>query len=289
MNLEFARGRTVVTGAGGVCGVPDATPFVKTRKLRKFMGPQDELAVVAAGRALDAAGLPPALGERCGLYLAVGYIPFEGEDIERLLDVSLEGDRFSMTRFAANAFAAINPLLTFRVLPNMPAFHVSLSFDVQGPYVVSYPGAAQFYGVLEEALAALESEAVDVALVGAVADQQNFLVRHHFGRIPTPVETSRLENAAAFLVIERAADARSRGAYPRARLLDYRLAYAPADPFAGAKPSECLARDGVCIRGDREFGPASLGLGIAGTCRGRLTHRLSTRDGFSAASSWELM
>ena len=84
MNLEFAFGQTVVTGTGGACGASDATPFVKTRKLRKFMGPQDELAVVAAGRALQSASLSAPLGERCGLYLAVGYIPFERADMERL-------------------------------------------------------------------------------------------------------------------------------------------------------------------------------------------------------------
>ena len=107
----------------------------------------------------------------------------------------------------------------------MPAFHVSLNFDIQGPYVVSYPGPGQFYGVLEEALAALESDAIDVALVGAVADQRNFLVEHHFSRITPPVDASRLANAGAFLVIERADDARARGAVPRARLVDYQLTY----------------------------------------------------------------
>jgi hypothetical protein len=228
------------------------------------------------------------LGERCGLYLAVGYIPFEGHDIEQLLDASLDHGQFSMTRFAANAFAAINPLLTFRVLPNMPAFHVSLNFEILGPYLVSYPGAGQFYAGLEEALAALESTAIDIAIVGAVADQQNVLVQHHFSRITPPVEASRLANAAAFLVIERAADAQARGAMPRARLVDYRLQYSPVDPFVGAPPSECLARDGVCIGDDREFGPASLALALCGTTRGRLTHQLRTRDGFTAASDWEI-
>jgi 3-oxoacyl-[acyl-carrier-protein] synthase II len=166
------------------------------------MGRQDDLAVAAAGLALQSASLAAPLGERCGLYLAVGYIPFEAADIARLIDASLEGERFSMTRFAASAFGTINPLLTFRVLPNMPAFHVSLNFDVQGPYAVSYPGIGQFYGVLEDALAALESRAIDVALVGAVADQRNFLVEHHFGRLTPPIDAWRLENAAAFLAIE---------------------------------------------------------------------------------------
>jgi 3-oxoacyl-(acyl-carrier-protein) synthase len=289
VNVELARRQAVVTGAGAVCGACDASPFVRMRKLRKFMGRQDELAVVAAARALKSASLAAPLGERCGLYLAVGYIPFDAVDIEQLLDASLDAGRFSMQRFASNAFGAINPLLTFRVLPNMPAFHVSLNFDLQGPYVVSYPGAGQFYCVLEEALAALDSGAVDMALVGAVADQQNVLVEHHFSRVTPPVDAGRLANAAAFLVMERTRDASARGASPRAHLIDFQLTYAPVDPFAGATPSECLARDGVCVRAERELGPASLGVILAQTDYGRVTHQLRTRDGFAAASTWEVV
>jgi Beta-ketoacyl synthase, N-terminal domain len=278
----------VVTGMGAVCGACDAGPYLRFRKLRKFMGKQDALALVAAARAVQAAGLEAPLGERCGLYAAVGYIPFETDDINRLLDASLDREQFSMTRFAANAFGAINPLLTFRVLPNMPAFHVSLNLDIQGPYAVSYPGVGQFYMVLEEAMAALESRVVDVALVGAVADQRNFLVEHHFSRITPPSEPERLEDAAAFIVAERRADAVGRGAPLRARLLEYRLDYSAVDPFASRAPSECLARDGVCVKGSRELGPASLGLALAETTRGRVTHKARTRDGFTADSTWEV-
>ena len=163
-----------------------------------------------------------------------------------------------------------------------------MNLDIQGPYAVSYPGVGQFYMVLEEAMAALESRVVDVALVGAVADQRNFLVEHHFSRITPPSEPERLEDAAAFLVAERRADAAGRGAPLRARLLEYRLDYSAVDPFAGRAPSECLARDGVCVKGSRELGPASLGLALAETARGRVTHKARTRDGFIADSTWEV-
>jgi len=97
-------------------------------------------------------------------------------------------------------------------LPNMPAFHVSLNFDVQGPYHVAYPGAGQFYTALEEAFAALAAGAIDVALVGAVADQTNGLVEHHFARLTPPRSAADLGNAAAFLVVED-----ERGAAERVR------------------------------------------------------------------------
>ena len=273
----------VVTGIGATADEAcNATPYLKARKSRKFMGKQDEMAVVAAARALQSASMEPHLGERCGLYMAVGYIPFEREDIDMLIDASLDDGRFSMQRFATNAFNAINPLLTFRVLPNMPAFHVSLNFDVQGPYVVSYPGVAQFYLALEEAFAALESNAIDVALVGAVADQENLLVQHHFARVDPPVEN--LTNAAAFLVLQRDADAKQ----PRARLMDWKLRYNAVDPFAAVPHRECIQRDGVCIAGSRYLGPASLGVALNASRGATLVHKISSRDGFDASSIWEV-
>jgi len=258
----------IVTGIGAISGTTcDSTPFLKSRKTRKFMGRQDELAVVAAARALESASLAAPLGERCGLYAAVGYIPFEERDIAELLEASLDGDAFSMQRFSTNAFGALNPLLTFRVLPNMPAFHISLNFDIQGPYAVSYPGAAQFYVALEEAFAALDAHAVDVALVAAVADQENYLVRHHF----SDRDPSRLENAAACLVVEREEDALRRGAPVRARLTSWTL-HCEETPEHDERH---LAH-----------GPASLGIALA-SARGALTHEVRER-GLAAASRWEV-
>ena len=247
------------------------------------MGLQDELAVAAAGGALAQAGLEAPLGERCGLFLTVGYIPFEKQDIDGMLAVSIEDGRFSMPRFSKHVFDAINPLLTFRVLPNMPAFHVSLNFDIQGPYAVSYPGIGQFYGALDDAMAALGSGAIDVALVGGVADQRNFLVEHHFSRIDPPLDPSRSVNGAACLVMELSDHARARNAQPRAILGDYRLVYMPRDPFTPAAHVESWtgrADDGF-------YGPASLGVAIAQS-RGTLTHEAATRDGFDVRSTWEV-
>ena len=273
----------VVSGIGAVADETcNSTPFLKARKTRKFMGKQDEMAVVAAARALQSASMDMQLGERCGLYMSVGYIPFEREDIDLLIDASLDDGRFSMQRFASNAFGAINPLLTFRVLPNMPAFHVSLNFNIQGPYVVSYPGVAQFYLALEEAFAALESDTIDVALVGAVADQDNLLVQHHFSRIDPPV--GNLANAAAFLVVQREADAKQ----PRARLVDWQLRYTAVDPFEATPHRECMQRNGVCVAGPRYLGPASLGVALAASQNATLVHKLESRDGFDASSTWEV-
>jgi len=266
----------VVTGFGHAEPPCDSTPYLKVRKQRKFMGLQDELAVVAAGRALESARLSGPLGERAGLFLAVGYIPFEQTDIELLLAGSVQNGRFSMERFSTEGYLSVNPLLTFRCLSNMPAYHVSANFDLQGPYFVTYPGAGQFYLALEEAAAALEAGRIDVALVGGVAHQDNFLVRHHVHRVDPSVD--RLKDSAGVLILESADRA---GVRARARLLGWTLDYRPSDPFEESLAPEEIGADGA-------RGPASLPVTLAQRPAGRLRHELRSRDGLVATSDWEV-
>lgn len=265
----------------------DPLPFLKVRKSRKFMGVQDELAVTAAGRALESAGLlGKSLGARLGVYLAVGYIPFEQEDIDRLMDSSMEPAGLSMRRFSTDGFQSANPLLTFRCLCNMPAFHISVNFDVQGPYFVSYPGPGQFYTALEEALAALAEGRIDAALVGGVAHQRNFLVGHHFNRLLPSVPSDRLRDAAGCLVLESPNAAAARQARARGRLLDCRVSYRPHDPLVETLEAKERFDGGTAL--DGEYGPASLAVALGRAGRGTLRHELESRDGISARSAWEI-
>jgi 3-oxoacyl-(acyl-carrier-protein) synthase len=287
----------VATGASSVALGPgdpttlDPTPFLRSRKTRKFMGTQDDLAVVAAAGALRAAGLGPAeLGERAGLFAVIGYIPFNRQDIDPVLEHSLEGQQFSMARFSNGGFQQAHPLLTFRCLPNMPAFHVSSNFDVQGPYFVSYPGPGQVYAALEEATIALEEGRVEVALVLAVAHQRNFLVEHHFSRLAPPVPRAELWDAAACLVVETAEHAARRGATARARLLELSHRYTPHDPLSNERaPSEEL---GGVVAPPGERGPATFLSALAGAMQSgaslELTHLLVTRDHVTVSSRWQV-
>jgi 3-oxoacyl-[acyl-carrier-protein] synthase II len=289
-----------LVGAGHVLGeAADPTPFLKVRKSRKFMGPQDDLAVVATGRALAMAGLvgptPAAtsLGDRAGLYLAVGHIPFHEADIDPVLEASLD-DRgeFDLQRFGRTGFLRAHPLLTFRCLPNMPAYHVSANVELTGPYLVTYPGPGELAAALEEAAFALESGSIDVALVGAVAEQRNFLVEHHFARIDPPTPADALRNGGAFLVLEARAHAEARGARVLGTLVEASSSYEPRDVLreGRAQRERCEGFDPGL--GDVELGPArlpvALSLAIASGHRGAFAHHVDARDGVSSTSRWEL-
>lgn len=251
------------------------------------MGVQDDLALIAAGHAVKASGFLGAVaGDRVGLYIAVGYIPFEERDIDRLVEKSVDESGFSMARFSTEGLGAINPLLTFRCLPNMPAFHISLNFELRGPYFVTYPGPGQFYLALEQACLALESGTVDVAVVGGVAHQRNFLVHHHLQRLDPPTPIARTADAAGCVVLERESSAAARGVKLMGRLLDWEISYQINDPlrepraltesFAGETPSA-------------DMGAASLPALLAtGEGKRTVTHDLSARDGIVAQSRWEL-
>lgn len=298
----------VVLGEGDRC---DPTPHLRERKTRKYLGRQDDLSVLAAAAALrghapprqpiETSGVSDTLvrtldlGDRTGLYLAVGYIPFELSDIRPVLESSLdERGQFSMERFAGGGYQRAHPLLTFRCLPNMPAYHVSACFDIQGPYLVSYPGPSQVYAALEEACRALEDGAIDRALVGGVAAQRNFLVEHHFARIDAPIAKERLRDAAGFLLLEREESAASRGAPVLCRVERWSVEYEPFDP-RDALP---VASESFEIEGgtppfddDAVLGAASLPVAISRAFGGdgaavALRHRLAGHDGTRAESVW---
>lgn len=290
----------VITGAGHALlsrgartahedAASDPTPFLRVRKSRKYMGLQDELAVVAAGRALRRAQLPSALGRSVALFVAVGYIPFRTEDADPVLAGSLdERGEFSLRRFGEDGYTRANPLLTFRCLPNMPAYHVSVNFDVQGPYLVTYPGPAQLYAALEDAVSTLDEARAELALVGAVAHQRNFLVEHHFSRLRPRVPPEALRDVGAMLVVETEAHAVARGAPILARLEAMSTSYQPPDVLeADVTPRETI--EGVAVP-EGDLGPALLptALSMAGGSGGVLRHALESRDGVSARSEWRL-
>lgn len=257
----------VAIGPGDAGERPDPVPFLRHKKERKYMGRQDELAVVAAGRAIQAAGLAgEPLGARTGLYLVVGFIPFERADADSLLA----------------GYDEVNPLLTFRCLPNMPAYHISACFGITGPYFVTYPGPAQFHLALDEAIRALAAGRIDRALVGAVVHQQNFLVEHHHRRIAHPVSPNTLMDAGAVIVL-------TQGPGEGGSIREHKITYRPHDPFDDPPvPSETFRVDGAPFSLPGIAGAASLPLALGLVGRGNLHHTLSSRDGFLAESRFVL-
>ncbi|VAW81976.1 hypothetical protein MNBD_GAMMA12-1980 [hydrothermal vent metagenome] len=275
----------------------EVKPWLKIQKSKKFMGKQDQLALIAAGRCLQKAQLDEALlQQRTGLYLVVGFIPFERREIQSLAENSSVDGQFSMQRFSTDGLDAVNPLLTFRCLPNMPAYHISANFGIQGPYFVTYPDAGQFYLAIEQAKMALLSNEIDVALIGAVADQNNFLVQHHLQRILEPEQLTR-SDSAGFICLERENFARDRGANIVFKLTSLRYDYkapnylqqipASTETFYWGPDTQLeLERD------LKSFGPSSLAISLHLNQHLKsmfsVKHKLVSSSGLSGSSEWNV-
>jgi hypothetical protein len=200
-----------------------------------------------------------------------------------------------MELYSTVALQQVNPLLTFRCLPNMPIFHVSLNLGIQGPYFITYPGPGQFYLALQEALAALQRGEIDLALLGAVADQDNFLVDWHFRR-QRYSSAWTCADAAAFLCLEARAHAARRSARVLGEYLSASVEYEPHDPLKDTPIfTETLRLAGSEVPLDQAgyLGPASLPAPacwlLARGQAGELRHELRSADGIVARSDWRLL
>lgn len=162
----------------------DVLPYLKQPKLKKYLSKQDRLAIIGFANLLNQLkGDINEIISKSGLYLCVGYIPFEEDTIRRLAEESQIDGLFSMAAFSSKGVSAINPLTTFKCLPNMPAYHISSTFNLQGPSFTTYPGVGQLYQAMEMALLDLEMKKIDYAFIGAVCDQNNFLVSNFHERL----------------------------------------------------------------------------------------------------------
>jgi hypothetical protein len=199
--------------------------YLIRKKNLKLMSKQDRLAVSAAGKALMSSGIIGNLDKSAsGIFISVGYIPFRAEDVDRICTYSEEEGVFSYKKFTTDAYEKINPLLTFNCLPNMPAYHIASNFNLLGEYFITYPGSGELYLALQEAVTRLIEGDLDWALVGGVADQNNFLVENHFNKFNPDREILAVDSSA-FIVIENEEHARLREKAPLGRLLSLGTEY----------------------------------------------------------------
>lgn len=151
--------------------------LVPNRRLVKFMNREAHMAAAAASLALTDSGLgDDALPERKGIYLGTGLTSSEIEELAPVLEASFgESGEFSCLRLGEEGLASCNPLLSFKLLPNMALCYISMLFGVRGDNLVfnPWPGnAAQ--AIVAGARAVAWGEA-DCALVGGCDCKTHFI------------------------------------------------------------------------------------------------------------------
>ncbi len=124
--------------AGEVCGY-DARKFVspKQRKALKVMCRDTLMAIGAANIALRDAGLldyPRLDRERAGVVFGATMMSSELEElVEAAVEAHDEHGQFSMKLWGERSIQRMPPLWMLKYLPNMPACHISILYDLQGP------------------------------------------------------------------------------------------------------------------------------------------------------------
>ncbi|PKM82774.1 MAG: hypothetical protein CVU89_04540 [Firmicutes bacterium HGW-Firmicutes-14] len=156
-----------------VCGyVEDLSPstILKNRKTAKLMGRDSLLGIKAAREALAVAGFNnmPEDQDRFGLYVSTGLTYGSKKDIFPLVNDALENNGVSMKAFGTVSLNNCNPLLSFKILPNMPACHISIELGLTGPNMVLNPRPVQGAQAIGEAFQAIGDGLLDQALVGSL-------------------------------------------------------------------------------------------------------------------------
>jgi 3-oxoacyl-[acyl-carrier-protein] synthase II len=202
------------------------------RKGQKLMCREIEMGVAAAQLAISHAELTADRRDphRTGVIFGSDYImtlPEEfAEGIRRCMDAS---GAFDFSRWAEVGLPQVNPLWLLKYLPNMPASHVAIYNDLQGPNNSITLREASACAALSEAYSTLSRGHADALVVGSTGSRIHpFRTLHASlqealaGDREDPAEMSRpfdadrdgavLGEGAAALILETLDHARGRGA-----------------------------------------------------------------------------
>jgi 3-oxoacyl-[acyl-carrier-protein] synthase II len=157
---------------GGEIEEFDARLYVdkKDRKNLKLMPHTAQLAVAAARLALDEGGLRPGDVDprRFGVMMGTGIVPGDvgdlGPSAQMCFDAS--GESMDLKKWGREGLSVIAPTWMLNHVPNMPACHVAILNDAQGPNntLTQFDAAALF--AIGEACRTIERDAANVVLGG---------------------------------------------------------------------------------------------------------------------------
>jgi 3-oxoacyl-[acyl-carrier-protein] synthase II len=218
----------------------------KDRKALKMMVRTIQLAVAASRMALQDAGLPPGSFDpaRFGLSFGTGTIPGEMTDIGLAAQIAFDqsAGRIDLQRWGREAISTIQPMWMLNHVPNMPACHVSILNDLQGPNNTITQSDSASLLALGEAVRVISRDAADLMLAGGSDTRTNAIsmVRHGlFGQLSCrnddpehacrPFDRDRdgqvVGEGGGVLVLEEREHALRRGARIRAEILGFAAAF----------------------------------------------------------------
>ena len=217
----------------------DAGPVFPDNKILRLMSRDAQMAAVAAHRAMRDAAVIPGTSyrpEEIGLFGATGLSGMSADEIAPLVrDAAAPDGSLDLQTFGRGTLRRIRPVLSFKILANMPVCFVSILESIRGPNSVYTPWEGNGAQAIAAGIRAVRTGVVPCALVGGcdvkthalslVTLQQLgvFSSWSRYGRGCCPAE------GAAFLVIEERTHAARRGARIHAVISGFALRSVPAD------------------------------------------------------------
>ena len=206
------------------------------RKSLKVMCREIQLGVAAAAAALQQAGVEtePA---RIGIEYGANLMLTPPSELYRQARATAESrEDFNVSKWAEGGYNEMEPLWLLKYLPNMPACHIGILADAQGPNNSLTQDEASSFLALGEACRVIERGWADVMIVGATGTRVHEMKSTHarmwdrLGIDPeNPSESCRPFDAertgqvvgegAASVILEAESHATQRGATPLARVL----------------------------------------------------------------------
>lgn len=174
------------------------------RRMLKYMSDAAVLGCIAAREALqDADALTRFSPERIGLYAATGLAAANVRDVSTMIEESIDDHgKFSCQLLGKRGLSATNPLISFKILANMPPCLISIIEGIKGPNFIFTPWEGQTGAAILEAWHAVRNGEVDCALVGAAdtaACPSTFVYLRQSGILR---EQEFPASGAAYLVLE---------------------------------------------------------------------------------------
>ncbi len=167
--------------------------FIQNRKALKVMSRDIQLACAASTLAfqdsqLEASKFNP---ERAGVTMGAGLLDNEIDEIAACIRNSLdESGNFQMSKFGAEGIRTLFPLWMLKYLPNMPACHISIIYNLQGPNNTITTACAAALQAIGEAFRIIERNDADIMVSGGSECRMNPFGLSRYQVFHTLVNTS---------------------------------------------------------------------------------------------------
>lgn len=209
----------------------DAEAYFPDNKTLRLMNRDAQMAVVAGRLAMQDASVQADEtypGQDIALFGATGLAGLPVEEITRLVTLSAASDgTLDLDRLGRVALKRVRPVLSFKILANIPICFVSIFEGVRGENAVYAPWEGQGAQAIAAGIRSIRQGRTDCALVGACdvkTHEFSFITLQQHGVFDSWRECGKGRvpgEGSAFLVLEEEKAATARGAHVCARIRDY--------------------------------------------------------------------